>query len=109
MSAVGSPAHTARVAHLYKRALKLSLDWTIRRDLWRPQAMFIRERFEANRNVTNPKLVASLLDQTEKELEEFWHPDPYKAPTSPEGTKWERHGLPDPEDPRHFWKTDNTH
>ncbi|ORX99266.1 hypothetical protein K493DRAFT_279790 [Basidiobolus meristosporus CBS 931.73] len=109
MSIVGTPEHTIRVARLYKRCLKLSLDWTIRRDVWRVQALEIRRLFDANRNVTNPKLVASLIDKTEKDLERNWHPDPYKAPTSPEGTKWERHGLPDPEDPRHFWKTESTH
>lgn len=40
---------------LYRRSLKLSLDWSIRRDVWRPQALNIRELFEANRDVKEPR------------------------------------------------------
>ena len=34
---------------LYKRYLTNALDWTIRRDIWRGQAMQIRAEFEKNR------------------------------------------------------------
>jgi hypothetical protein len=44
-----SSAHRLRVKSLYKRSLKNALDWTIRRDLWRAEAMRIRAEFEANR------------------------------------------------------------
>lgn len=39
---------------LYKRALKLSLDWAVHRNLWRGQAVYIRSLFEANKHVRNP-------------------------------------------------------
>lgn len=42
-------------SRLYRRALKLSLDWTIERRLWRGQAMYIRSLFEAQRNVREPR------------------------------------------------------
>src|SRR3954464_7195415 len=40
---------------LYRRSLKLALDWAVHRQLWRGQALYIRSLFEANRNVTNPR------------------------------------------------------
>ena len=38
---------------LYRRSLKLALDWAVHRHLWRGQALYIRSLFEANRNVTD--------------------------------------------------------
>ena len=40
---------------LYRRSLKLALDWTVERALWRGQALYIRSLFEANREITNPR------------------------------------------------------
>ena len=40
---------------LYRRSLKLALDWTVDRGLWRGQALYIRSLFEANRQITNPR------------------------------------------------------
>ncbi len=37
---------------LYRRCLKLSLNWTVHRYLWRGQALYIRSLFEANKDVT---------------------------------------------------------
>ncbi|KAK6527872.1 hypothetical protein TWF281_009140 [Arthrobotrys megalospora] len=51
--ATSTPARI--VPSLYRRALKTSLDWTVRRDIWRPQALAIRQLFEANRDVRAPK------------------------------------------------------
>ncbi|KAI9247131.1 hypothetical protein BDA99DRAFT_526175 [Phascolomyces articulosus] len=87
-------AHRLHVQSLYKRSLKLALDWTIQRDLWRQQALHIRAQFEANKHVTNPKELQLLLKNTEKELQEWAHPDPYKLYLGPEGTKWERNLPP---------------
>jgi NADH dehydrogenase (ubiquinone) 1 beta subcomplex subunit 9 len=112
MSSPAQVVHRLKVQSLYKRSLKLSLDWYIQRDLWRQQALHIRARFEENKNVTSPKELADLVKQTEKELEEWAHPDPYKCklndynylsfnffffsivPLGPEGTKWERNLPP---------------
>jgi hypothetical protein len=46
-----SSAHRIYVKSLYKRYLTNALDWTVRRDLWRAQAMQIRAEFEQNRCV----------------------------------------------------------
>ncbi|KAJ3571310.1 hypothetical protein NPX13_g5425 [Xylaria arbuscula] len=40
---------------LYRRSLKLALDWAVHRHLWRGQALYIRSLFEANRNVVDVK------------------------------------------------------
>ncbi|RVD84491.1 uncharacterized protein DFL_006240 [Arthrobotrys flagrans] len=83
------------VPSLYRRALKTSLDWSVRRDIWRPQALAIRQLFEANKDVRAPKQLQALIAETEAELEKWKHPDPYLPPTAPGGSKWERN-LPCP-------------
>lgn len=40
---------------LYRRSLKLALDWAVHRQLWRGQALYIRSLFEANRQVSDPR------------------------------------------------------
>ena len=88
-----SSAHRLYVKSLYRRYLKNALDWTIRRDVWRGQAMQIRAEFEANRydfgfviglnrlngtrHVTNPRALAEILQKAEEDLAEKRHPDPY--------------------------------
>ncbi|KAF4972728.1 hypothetical protein FZEAL_9544 [Fusarium zealandicum] len=80
---------------LYRRSLKLALDWAVHRHLWRGQALYIRSLFEANRNVTDPRHQRALVTETEKLLESWKHPDPYIPPTAPGGSKFERN-LPSP-------------
>ncbi len=41
---------------LYRRSLKLALDWSVHRELWRGQAVYIRSLFENNRDVSDPRL-----------------------------------------------------
>ncbi|KAI2816447.1 hypothetical protein CBS63078_6237 [Aspergillus niger] len=77
-------------ASLYRRSLKLALDWAVHRHIWRGQAVYIRSLFEANKDV--------LLQETEKLLETWKHPDPYRAPTAPGGSKYERN-IPAPQLP----------
>jgi NADH dehydrogenase (ubiquinone) 1 beta subcomplex subunit 9 len=98
------------IRSLYRRSLKLALDWTVHRNLWRGQALYIRSLFEKNRDVTDPRLqrvrtryrlrrggselawktdtgktAQALLKETEKLLEKWKHPDPYCHPTAPGG------------------------
>lgn len=44
-----------RCRRLYRRSLKLALDWSVHRYLWRGQALYIRGLFEANKNITEPR------------------------------------------------------
>jgi hypothetical protein len=50
----------------------------VRRDLWRNKAIEIRAQFERNRNVRDPRAVAALLNEAEREVQKFAHPDPYR-------------------------------
>ncbi|KAI1370268.1 hypothetical protein F4677DRAFT_368203 [Hypoxylon crocopeplum] len=75
---------------LYRRSLKLALDWAVHRSLWRGQALYIRSLFEANRNITDTRKQRALLSETEKLLETWKHPDPFCHPTAPGGSKYER-------------------
>jgi NADH dehydrogenase (ubiquinone) 1 beta subcomplex subunit 9 len=70
-------AHRLYVKSLYKRSLKLSLDWYIRRDLWRQKALDIRRQFELNKHVTSPKELEQIFAKAELQLAENAHPDPY--------------------------------
>ncbi|PHH68555.1 hypothetical protein CDD80_7435 [Ophiocordyceps camponoti-rufipedis] len=70
---------------LYRRALKLTLDWAVQRQIWRGQALYIRSLFEANRNISDPRQQKALLVETEKLLDSWKHPDPYIPPTAPGG------------------------
>ncbi|CEQ39654.1 SPOSA6832_01196, partial [Sporobolomyces salmonicolor] len=69
-----SNAHRQYVQHLYRRALKGAQDC----DLWRNKAIEIRAQFERNRNVRDPRAVAALLNEAEKEVQRLAHPDPYR-------------------------------
>lgn len=63
---------------LYRRFLRDSLNWHIRRDTWRKDAVRIRAEFEVNRNVRNPRELANILNRAEEQLASRQHPDPYK-------------------------------
>ncbi|CAG8627792.1 7073_t:CDS:2 [Funneliformis caledonium] len=71
--------HKQYVTSLYRRSLRTALDWYVDRSAWRPVALEIRARFEANRNVASLQELRKILLDTEKELENYSHPDPYKC------------------------------
>lgn len=54
----------------------------VRRDLWRNKAIEIRVQFERNRHVKDPRAVAALLNEAEKEVQRMAHPDPYRRESS---------------------------
>ncbi|KAG4304583.1 hypothetical protein PORY_001976 [Pneumocystis oryctolagi] len=89
-----SESHRFRVLSLYRRSLKLLLDWCIRRDVWRIEALKIRSRFESNKNISEPWRLSIVLEEAESILKKYKHPDPYIVPTSPGGSKWERNIPP---------------
>ncbi|GJE84321.1 LYR motif-containing protein [Phanerochaete sordida] len=87
-------AHTRYVKSLYRRILKNELDWIVRRDIWRGKALVVRAEFDRNRDVHDPRALADLFDRAEADLAKRLHPDPYRPPTAPDGTKWERNAPP---------------
>ncbi|KAF9344699.1 hypothetical protein BGX26_004021 [Mortierella sp. AD094] len=70
-------AHRRLVQSLYKRSLKTAQDWYVDTNLFRRKAVELRMQFEANRNVNNPRQLASIVQDTERQLTELRHPDPY--------------------------------
>ncbi|PWN97466.1 hypothetical protein FA09DRAFT_288140, partial [Tilletiopsis washingtonensis] len=89
-----SAAHKSYVQSLYRRYLRNSLNWCIRRDIWRDRAIEIRAEFERQRNIRNPRELARVLAQAEAHLKANAHPDPYKSPMGEDGTKWSRNLPP---------------
>lgn len=73
-----SVAHKTYVMSLYRRYLRNSLDWCIRRDVWRDRAIEIRAEFERNRHIANPRELARVIQQAEEALRVNRHPDPYR-------------------------------
>lgn len=62
---------------LYRRSLKLALDWSVHRHLWRGQALYIRSLFENNRDVSDPRLqrVRNTLFAERRTRELGWETD----------------------------------
>ncbi|KAI9884867.1 MAG: 2-oxoglutarate dehydrogenase complex E2 component [Watsoniomyces obsoletus] len=83
------------VLSLYRRSLKLALDWTVERTLWRGQAMYLRSLFEAKKDVREPRQLRALIAETEELLDQWKHPEPFRPISAPGGTKYERN-LPAP-------------
>ncbi|EMD40587.1 hypothetical protein CERSUDRAFT_44083 [Gelatoporia subvermispora B] len=81
-------AHRSYVKSLYRRLLYNELDWVIDRRLWRAKALAIRAEFDSNRNVHDPRALSQLFEKAESSLAEHKHPDPYRPPTAPDGSKW---------------------
>jgi NADH dehydrogenase (ubiquinone) 1 beta subcomplex subunit 9 len=70
-------AHRRHVCHLYKRSLKLQLDWIVKRDLWYPEANKTRALFRQHMNEKDPRTISRLVKDTEHLLHKYRHPDPY--------------------------------
>ena len=68
--------HVQRVTRLYKRSLRHLLSWCIDRQLWREEALELRARFDANKNVTDKKKALQLLEEGEAEFMAKRHPNP---------------------------------
>jgi len=81
---------------LYRNSLKHLLSWCIDRQLWRREAMKLRDRFDDNKYERDQRKVHSILEAAEAEFEKMKHPFPYIHPDSPEGSKWERNIPPPP-------------
>ena len=69
--------HQQRVMRLYRNSLKHLLSWCIDRQLWRREAMKLRDRFDENKYERDQKKVHSILEAAEAEFEKMKHPFPY--------------------------------
>jgi len=77
MAALGSTlTHAQRVTRLYRRSLKHLLSWYVDRQVWRQEAIKLRDRFDEAKNVSMTK-AAELLEEGEREFRINRHPEPY--------------------------------
>ena len=72
-------SHTLRVKQLYRHSLKNLMNWCVWRDMWIEKGFELRARFDANKGVTDPRIIEKLVSEGEAELKEFTHPDPYTS------------------------------
>ncbi|XP_047128764.1 NADH dehydrogenase [ubiquinone] 1 beta subcomplex subunit 9 isoform X2 [Hydra vulgaris] len=70
-------SHKQRVLKLYRDSLKHLLSWTGSRLIWREQAVLLRERFDANKHLTDRSQIQKVLEEGEKLFNENRHPQPY--------------------------------
>ena len=69
--------HQQRVMRLYRNSLKHLLSWCIEREVWREEALILRDRFDKYKNETNQQKIQKLLETAEAEFESKKHPYPY--------------------------------
>ena len=75
-------AHSLRVMKLYRHSLKNLNNWAVHRELFISGGFELRSQFDANKGVTDPRMVERITSAAESKLKEFTHPDPYtRAPS----------------------------
>lgn len=72
-------SHTIRVKRLYRHGLKNLMNWVVWRDLWIEKGFELRARFDANKDIGDPRIIEKVVSEGEAELKEFTHPDPYTS------------------------------
>lgn len=72
-----SLSHAQRVTRLYRNAQKHLLSWTVDRQAWRQEAVILRAKFDAHKDLKDIARAAQLLEEGEREFERRKHPDPY--------------------------------
>jgi NADH dehydrogenase (ubiquinone) 1 beta subcomplex subunit 9 len=101
--------HRQVVCRMYRQALREAFNWAESRKLFLEEASVIRARFDANKSLdagiasrhffspllsslllSDSPLVARILQETEAELIECSHPDPYLNPHMPGGSSFMR-------------------
>jgi len=81
------------VARLYRHSLKTLSSWTIDRHVFNAEATKLRAEFDAQRGV-NMAAAARLLQEGKDRLFANMHPDIYKHPDMPGGSKFMRNPPP---------------
>jgi NADH dehydrogenase (ubiquinone) 1 beta subcomplex subunit 9 len=69
------------------------LSWAVDRDIFNEESTKLRARFDASRGVS-AAAASRLLREGEDELFKNMHPDPYRVPCSPGGSKFMRNPPP---------------
>lgn len=91
-------ANTKRVSSLFRQALRTAFDNSLKFDAYRAETIKIRQQFEANKTISDPRVLEEVIAKTESKLAQWKHPDPYVPPCRPGGTKYQRN-IPPPNEP----------
>uniref|UniRef100_UPI00358DFE03 NADH dehydrogenase [ubiquinone] 1 beta subcomplex subunit 9 n=1 Tax=Myxine glutinosa TaxID=7769 RepID=UPI00358DFE03 len=84
-------SHQQRVCRFYKRAIRNLESWVRDRAEFRFQATILRSRIDAERTEPDQVRAVRLLQDAERELWHNLHPLPYRFPSAPGGTMYERY------------------
>uniref|UniRef100_A0A2A4JFX2 NADH dehydrogenase [ubiquinone] 1 beta subcomplex subunit 9 n=1 Tax=Heliothis virescens TaxID=7102 RepID=A0A2A4JFX2_HELVI len=87
---LGVKTHSQKVCSLYKRALRNLEAYYDRRNVYRYQAVLLRDRFDKNAKITDMRKAVELLKEGEQELFSLQHPIPRCFATSLGGVAHER-------------------
>lgn len=91
-------ANTKRVSSLFRKALRIAFDSTLKFDSYRQETLRIRSQFDVNRHILDPNELEAVIESAKASLAKYAHPDPYIPPSRPGGTKYERN-IPPPKGP----------
>ncbi|XP_003746770.1 NADH dehydrogenase [ubiquinone] 1 beta subcomplex subunit 9 [Galendromus occidentalis] len=83
-------SHKQAVCALYKRIIRNLESYHPEREEARYECVLMRARFDENKNVSNPREAKMLYDSALKQLEAKAHPAPFKFPSSPGGSAFDR-------------------
>eukprot|EP00658_Telonema_sp_P-2_P064799 TRINITY_DN540_c0_g1_i28.p1 TRINITY_DN540_c0_g1~~TRINITY_DN540_c0_g1_i28.p1 ORF type:complete len:148 (-),score=36.33 TRINITY_DN540_c0_g1_i28:69-512(-) len=70
-------SHRSRVMRVYKSLLVTQRNWAIDRDVFNTEALKTQALFRSRASETNPTIIAAYVEEAERKLAHFRHPDPY--------------------------------
>ncbi|XP_063992561.1 NADH dehydrogenase [ubiquinone] 1 beta subcomplex subunit 9 isoform X1 [Diachasmimorpha longicaudata] len=89
----GIVSHARRVCSLYKRAYRNLESWYSMLEDFRYEAVLLRARFDANKDIKDLRKGKELLNAGEEELWSCMHPAPMYFAGSPGGCAYDRGGV----------------
>jgi len=92
-----STTHTQKIQNLYRKSLRLTLDWTSHsKQQLEIGAAYIRKAIEQHRHERRPETINDLVKQFELQVYDARHFAPYAWPWQPTGSSYQRN-LPTPD------------
>jgi len=92
-----SITHTQKIQNLYRKSLRLSLDWTNHsKQQLEIAAAYIRKEIEQHRYERRPEAIDDLVKIFERKLDDARYFAPYTWPWQPAGSSYQRN-LPTPD------------
>lgn len=82
--------HNIEVMRLYRKSLRTIISWCESREVFNYAAHEVRQRFDANKNITDPAKYSRIVREAKEELAAQTHADPYIQAYMPGGTLFMR-------------------